>query len=111
MPYQSVRKYCRTRVKVTRLALRTTTSRLQSAAEPATLNYRRPLKTGNIVQTWVNALMAPSGLRTSCCTASGPAVFFGLTGQPGSKTAENAQPLGIFGRFGVHNLIFVAMQR
>jgi hypothetical protein len=58
MPYQSVRKYCRTRVKVTRLALRTTTSRLQSAAEPATLNHRRPLKTGNIVQTWVNALMA-----------------------------------------------------
>jgi hypothetical protein len=57
MPYQSVRKYCRPRVKVTRLAPEIPRSRPQSAAEPATLNYRRPFKTGNIVQTGVNALV------------------------------------------------------
>jgi hypothetical protein len=58
MPQQSVRNYHATCVKVTRLAPRTPRARARPAAELTTPNYRRPLKTGNIVQTSVNALMA-----------------------------------------------------
>jgi hypothetical protein len=58
MPHQSVRRYRSPRVKMTRLGVKSLQNRAWSAAEPVTLNYRRPLKTGNIVQTSVNALMA-----------------------------------------------------
>jgi len=61
MPHQSVRRYRSPRVKMTRLGVKSLQNRVRSAAEPVTLNYRRPLKTGNIVQTSVNALMARRG--------------------------------------------------
>jgi hypothetical protein len=58
MPHHSVRKYRLICVKVTRQAAQNPRNRLRSAAQPAALNERRPLKTGNIVRTRVNALMA-----------------------------------------------------
>src|SRR5712691_2015413 len=51
MPHQSVRKHLAPRVKVTRLATKIPCRRPRSAAQQAPLDYRRPLKTGNIVQT------------------------------------------------------------
>jgi len=57
MPHQSVRKYRCTCVKVTRLAAETPRAKPRSAAEQTPLDYRRPLKTGNIVKTSVNALL------------------------------------------------------
>jgi hypothetical protein len=62
MPHQSVRRYRSPRVKMTRLGLKFLQNRAWSAAEPVTLNYRRPLKTGNIVQTSVNALVVGARL-------------------------------------------------
>jgi hypothetical protein len=56
MPHQSVRKCRAPCVKLTRLAAKTLRTRPQTAAQTAAFNYRRLLKTGNIVQTSVNAL-------------------------------------------------------
>jgi hypothetical protein len=43
--------------------------------------------------------------------ATGSADFFGLTDRQGRKRGKIAHLLGKIGRFDVHNLIFVAMQR
>jgi hypothetical protein len=58
MPHQSVRKYRSPRDKVTRPPPQIPCPRLPSDAQQAPLDYRRPLKIGNIVQTSVNALMS-----------------------------------------------------
>src|SRR5258708_27412712 len=58
MPHQSAEKYRGSCVKMTRLGRRYLSNRPRSATQLAAPNYRRPLKTGNIVQTCVNALMA-----------------------------------------------------
>jgi hypothetical protein len=58
MPHQSVRKYRSPRDKVTRPPPQIPCPRLPSDAQQAPLDYRRPLKIGNIVQTSVDALMS-----------------------------------------------------
>ncbi|MGH8515247.1 MAG: hypothetical protein ACREV8_15165, partial [Gammaproteobacteria bacterium] len=50
MPHHFVWKYRATRGKVTRQTPQTPRNRPQSAAQLATLNNPRPLKTGNIVR-------------------------------------------------------------
>src|SRR5215467_4317301 len=57
MPHHSVRRCRALRVKVTRPMPKIPQTTTQGPAQPAALDYRRPLKIGNIVQTSVNALM------------------------------------------------------
>src|SRR5579863_1989987 len=61
MPHQSVRKYRSPRVKVTRPIPKIPCARPRSDPQQVPLDYRRPFKFGNIVQTSVNALMLFAG--------------------------------------------------
>src|ERR1700681_2267368 len=58
MPQQSARKYRNLRVKMTRPTPKTRDLRSRSDAHQVPLDYRRPFKIGNIVQTSVNALVS-----------------------------------------------------
>src|ERR1700686_568769 len=57
---QSARKYRNPRVKMTRPTPKTRDLRSRSDAHQVPLDYRRPFKIGNIVQTSVAALKSPA---------------------------------------------------
>src|ERR1700676_1144914 len=74
MPQQPARKYRNPRVKMTRPTPKTRDLRSRSDAHQVPLDYRRPFKIGNIVQTSVNALgelHAGYRLRAPSCRGSG----------------------------------------